>query len=124
MNWLGILGGLAIGISALSLSPESAVGQKTSLKEQLLGSWTLVSHESVRRDGSRFSMYGVNPKGIAFFDAGGRFIITVMRLDRSKYAIDNPTQGAPEENNATAQGTITYFGTYSVREDDRSIAIH
>jgi len=69
-------------------------------------------------------VYGANPKGIAFFDAGGRFIITVMRLDRAKYAIENPTQGTAEENKTTAQGTITYFGTYSVSEAERSIAIH
>jgi hypothetical protein len=68
-------------------------------------------------------MYGASPKGVAFFDAG-RFIITVMRSDRAKYAIDFPTQGTDEENKATASGTITYFGTYSVREADRSIAIH
>jgi len=111
----------ALGMSLLA---GSAAGQQKSLKEQLLGTWTLVSHESVRADGSKYSMYGANPKGVAFFDAGGQFIITVMRSDRAKYAINNPTQGTAEENNATAQGTITYFGTYSVSEADRTIAIH
>ena len=85
--------------------------------DQLVGTWTIVSHEAV-------SMYGANPKGIAFFDVGGHFIITVMRADRAKYAIDFPTQGTAEENKATAQGTMTYFGTYSVSEADRSIALH
>jgi Lipocalin-like domain len=47
-----------------------------------------------------------------------------MRSDRAKYAIDSPTQGTAEENKATAQGTITYFGTYSTDEADRTIAIH
>ena len=32
--------------------------------------------------------------------------------------------GTSEENKATADGTITYFGTYSVNEADSSIAIH
>jgi Lipocalin-like domain len=31
---------------------------------------------------------------------------------------------AAEENKATVQGTITYFGTYSVSEANRTIAIH
>jgi Lipocalin-like domain len=124
MNWLRSLGLLAISMSAMVLLPGSAVSQQETLKEQHLGTWTLVSHESVRPDGSRFPRYGINPKGLGFFDAGGRFIITVMRLDRAKYAIDNPAQGTPEENKATAQGTMTYFGTYSVHEADRSIAIH
>jgi len=108
----------------LSLLVGSAFGQQRSLAEQLLGTWTLVSHESVRADGTRTPVYGVNPKGIAFFDAGGHFIITVMRADRTKYAIDFPTQGTAEENKTTAQGTMTYFGTYSVSEADHTIALH
>jgi hypothetical protein len=95
-----------------------------SLKQQLFGAWTLVSHEAMRPDGSRFSTYGANPKGVAFFDPGGQFIITAMRSDRVKYAMDQPGQGTAEENKATAQGTMTYFGTYSVSEADRTIAIH
>jgi hypothetical protein len=46
--------------------------------------------------------------------------------DRPKYAIDNfgqLAQATAEENKATAQGTITYFGTYSVNEADRTIDI-
>src|SRR5438045_9708697 len=69
-------------------------------------------------------MYGANPKGIAFFDMDDRFIITVMRSDRAKYAIAHPAQGTAEENRATAEGTMTYFGTYSVNEADHTIAVH
>jgi len=98
--------------------------QQKSLKEQHLGTWTLVSHEAVRPDGSKLPSYGANPKGVAFFDAGGQFIITVMHSDRAKYAIEHPARGTAEENAATAQGTMTYLGTYSVSEADRTIAIH
>src|ERR1700730_1496208 len=103
MNWRRILGILPITMLAVVLLPQSAVSQQKLLKEQLLGTWVLVSHESVRPDGSRTPVYGLNPNGIAFFDAGGHFIITVMRSDRAKYAIENPTQGTVEENKATAQ---------------------
>lgn len=95
-----------------------------SLSEQLLGSWTLVSHESVRPDGSKIPVYGVSPEGIAMFDAGGHFIISAMRADRAGYAVDHPAQGTAEENKATSRGTMTYFGKYSVREADRVIDIH
>ena len=54
----------------------------------------------------------------------GRYIITVMRSDRAKYASNALWQGTPEENKETADGTITYFGTYSISEADSSIAIH
>jgi Lipocalin-like domain len=93
-------------------------------KEQLAGAWSLVSIEFVRPDGSRSSTFGENPKGIAFFDASGHYIISVMRSDRPKYASNNFAEGTAEENKATVQGTITYFGTYSVSEANRTIAIH
>jgi Lipocalin-like domain len=95
-----------------------------SLKEQLVGTWMLVAWEQKKGDGTKVQRYGANPTGIAFFDAGGRYIITVMRSDRAKYASNALWQGTAEENKATADGTITYFGTYSMSEADSSIAIH
>ena len=100
------------------------VGQHQSLKDRLIGTWALVSWEQQKSDGSKVQRYGANPTGIAFFDAGGRYIITVMRSDRANYASNALWQGTAEENKATASGTITYFGTYSVTEADSSIAIH
>ena len=61
-----------------------ARGQKQSLKEQLVGTWTLLSWEQKKGDGTKVERYGTNPKGIAFFDGGGRYIITVMLSDRAK----------------------------------------
>jgi Lipocalin-like domain len=91
--------------------------------QKLVGTWTLVSWEQKKGDGSKVRRYGANPVGIAFFDAGGRYIISVMRSDRAKYASAIPGQGTAEENKATADGTMTYFGTYSASEPDSSIAI-
>ena len=62
-----------------------ALGQKQSLKEQLVGTWTLLSWEQKKGDRIKIERYGTNPQGIAFFDAGGRYIITVMRTDRAEY---------------------------------------
>ena len=124
MNRTAIAALSAIALLAMPLCADNAFGQQEPLAKQLLGTWTLVSHESVRPDGSRFPVYGANPKGVAFFDPNGHFIITVMRSDRAKYAIDLPTQGTVEENKGTAQGTITNYGTYSLSEADRTIAIH
>jgi hypothetical protein len=98
--------------------------QRRSLAEQLVGAWTLISWEQTKADGTRVRRYGENPAGIALFDAGGRYIITVMRSDRANYASGALWQGTAAEDKATADGTITYFGTYSVNEADSSIAIH
>ena len=109
---------LALFLAALPLTASGGS------KEQLAGTWSLVSIEFVRPDGSRSSILGANPRGIAFFDANGHYMISVMRSDRPKYASNNFAEGTAEENKATAQGVITYFGTYSVSEAERTIAIH
>jgi hypothetical protein len=98
--------------------------QRRSLAEQLVGAWTLISWEQKKADGTRVRRYGENPAGIAFFDTGGRYIITVMRSDRANYVSGTLWQGTAAEDKATADGTITYFGTFSVNEADSSIAIH
>jgi hypothetical protein len=118
---------LVIALLGSDMMLQSAVGQQRPLKEQLAGSWILISWEQTNADGSKLQQFGTNPKGIAFFDAVGHYIISVMRSDRANYQIDNfgqMGQITAEESKATALGTITYFGTYSVREADRSIAIH
>ena len=112
-----------MAVSGLFMMTVEAPGQKQSLTD-LVGTWTLISWEQRKADGSKIERYGPAPKGIAFFDAGGRYIITVMRSDRAKYASNALWQGTAEENRETADGTIPYFATYSANEADGSIAIH
>jgi hypothetical protein len=124
MNLRRIFAACAIATFGSSMMTIDALGQKQSLKEQLVGSWTLLSWEQKKGDGTKLERYGASPKGIAFFDDGDRYIITVMRSDRTKYTSNALWQGTPDENKETADGTITYFGTYSISEADSSIAIH
>ena len=115
---------IAIASFGLSMVTFDVLRQQQSLKEQLVGTWTLLAWEQKKGDGTKAERYGTSPKGIAFFDAGGRYIITVMRSDRAKYASNALWWGTAEENKETADGTTTYFGTYSISETDSSIAIH
>ena len=123
MDRTSVLGFLVTTGMVLSVLQGSALGQQRTLSDQLIGTWTLVSWEQKKADGARLELYGPNPTGIAFFDAGGRYIITVMRPDRARYASNTLRQGTAEENKETADGTITYFGAYTVSEGDRSIDI-
>ena len=110
-------------IVVLAVLPSHSLGQQQSLKQRLLGTWTLVSIDAVRQDGSRSPLFGADPKGIAFFDDHGHYIISVMRSDRPAFAVNDRMQGTAEENKATSQGTITYFGTYSIDETDLAMLI-
>ena len=55
----------------VSLSASDFLAQQKSLKEQLVGTWTLVSSDQVRPDGSKLKQLGANPKGINVFDPNG-----------------------------------------------------
>jgi predicted RNA-binding protein with PUA domain len=41
-----------------------------------------------------------------------------------KFASSNRLSGTPEENKAIVQGSIAYFGRYSVDEKERKINLH
>ncbi len=91
-------------------------------REQLVGSWTLVAL-TAGAGADQTLPYGPNPKGTMMVDANGRFSITVLRSDLPKFASNNRTTGTPEENKAIVQGSIAYFGTYTIDEATRVITV-
>jgi hypothetical protein len=108
----------------LALLPGSAVSQQKSLKEQLVGTWTLVSWDQTNKDGSKFQRFGANPKGFNIFDANGRFFIMFARPDLPNIASNNPSTPTPEEAKAIVGGAIGYFGTYTVNEAEKSFTLN
>jgi hypothetical protein len=94
-----------------------------SSKEQIVGAWTLVSADSVRPDGSRVAVFGSNPKGIMIFSHDGYFALIQMRAELPGIVANSRDKGTPEENKAIVQGSIAYFGTYSVNEAEKVISI-
>jgi len=109
----------AISLLALALSPGSALSK--SLKDQLVGTWTVVSWEQTRNDGTRFQRFGANPKGINIFDAKGHFMIMFARPDLPKIASNDANNPTPDEALAVVKGAVAYFGTYSVDEAAKTI---
>ena len=122
--WRNILRLSALAALGLTLLPGSAVSEEKSLRDQLLGTWKIVSVNNTRPDGSIKQIFGPNPKGIAVFDARGNTVIVLMRSGRPKFAANNRDLGTPEEYRATVQGTHAYFGTYSVIEPEKTLVFH
>jgi len=83
----------------------SAIAQNSTAKEQLVGTWTLVS-STVERDGTKVEPFGSNPIGYMIFTASGHFAWNLMRADRPKFASGNRATGTVEENKAAVQGNI------------------
>jgi hypothetical protein len=119
MNRRIILGISAVTTLGLVFLAGVAAAQKKTLKEQLVGTWLVAAVDNIRPDGSRFQSLGPNPKGILMFDANGWFSFQLAQPGRPKFASDNRLQGTAEENKATVQGSLSYYGIYSVDEADR-----
>ena len=112
---------VAILILGVALPASDAVAQQKSLKEQLIGTWKFVSSHNVRSDGSRVDNYGPNPRGILIYTSDGYFVLVNTRSDLPKLASNSRDRGTPEEYKAVVQGSLAYFGTYSVNEADKVI---
>src|SRR5215475_15487432 len=96
MNHRSILSISVLTILTLSVMSGSTIAQQKSLKDQLVGTWTLVEAIDVRPDGSKFNPWGSNPLGTYMFDASGRFAQMLIRSDLPK--LPNRAKGTAEEN--------------------------
>jgi len=96
---------------------------QNNLNKQLVGTWTAVS-QYVDQNGKKIEAFGPNPKGMVIFDANGRFMVVLQRTALPKFASNNRMAGTPEENKAIVQGSLGYFGRYSVDEKERKLKLH
>jgi hypothetical protein len=123
MSRLGklVLPAMALLFLGVALPSGDAVGQEKTLKEQRIGTWTYVSVDTVRPDGSRVPIFGPNPQGLASFDSNGHYILLTARSGQQKFASNNRTEGTPEEYMSVVQGSIAHFGRYTVNEAEKTI---
>jgi Lipocalin-like domain len=113
-----LLAAILLGTTMSGLS-----SAQQSLKEQIVGTWSAVS-QYVEQDGKKLEPFGSDPKGMVVYDNNGRFILVLQRASLPKFASDNRLTGTAEENKAIVQGSIAYFGRYSVNESERKINLH
>ncbi|MDE1969376.1 MAG: lipocalin-like domain-containing protein [Alphaproteobacteria bacterium] len=102
----------------------SSPAQQNSLKQQIVGTWSYVSVEITKSDGSRVQTFGDKPNGVAVFERNGHFVIALTRSKLPKFASNNRLNGTAEENQATVRGSLTQFGTYTVNDADHSLMLH
>lgn len=101
----------------------SGTANAQSLKDQIVGTWIAVS-QYVDQNGNKLEPFGANPKGIVVYDPNGHFVLVLQRETLPKFASNNRLAGTPDENKAIVQGSIAYFGKYSVDERERKINLH
>ena len=112
-----------ITLSALSFD---ALGQQQAsalLQKQLVGQWSLVSAELTDAKGNRGQLVeGADPQGFLVFLDNGRFTLQIIaaipKLSGDRIAT------TPEESRTVARGALSYWGTYSVNETDKTFAFN
>jgi Flp pilus assembly pilin Flp len=97
--------------------------KKSSLTQQVQGSWTMVSNV-LDQGGNKTDPYGPAAKGSVMLTSNGRVMLIITRADVPKFASNNRTTGTPEENKAAVAGSIAYFGTYTVNDADKMLLMH
>lgn len=114
----------AAAVLGIALSSSAAVSQQKSLKDQLVGTWTLVSIVNTSPTGAKRDLFGANPKGLLMLDAGGRYVSVSTDRDRSAFKTRNRDKWTADEYKAAVLGTRAQFGTWSVNEADKTLVQH
>jgi hypothetical protein len=113
---------LTVGATAgLGLLSRSAMAQAKTIKEQIVGSWTLVSWVQTRGDGTKNFRFGDNPKGVNMFGPNGRYSLIIMQADLPKLASNDAMKPTAEEAEAIVRGRLLISGhTQSMKRLRRS----
>ena len=108
---ISVLGTIALG-AVLSLLP-TLPAKAQSLKDQLVGTWSMDSNVEEYTDGKKVP-WDANAKGMVMFDSGGRFTLMLAEVGIRKMVEGNPAANPVGK-------MISYFGTYAVNEADKTL---
>jgi hypothetical protein len=90
----------------------NAVEAQTS-SNQVLGTWKMITAQ-IDPDGKNQPAYGPKPNGMLVFTPDMHFIEVLTDSMIPRFASDERGKGTPEENARAMDGSIAFFGTYTV----------
>jgi Lipocalin-like domain len=115
-----VLAFFAFAATAVEIQ-QPALGQQKTIKEQIVGTWSITSFEQTYPDGRKDQAFGATPKGVNTFDANGHFTLILIRPDLPKIASEDRAKLTPQESQAIAVGSLAYYGTYTVNELEKTL---
>lgn len=113
----------ASAISLIAACQLAYAGDAKTLREQVIGTWSLVSL-TVHQPDKKVELFGENPRGIQIMDPNGRFVNFITRSSLPLYAGNNRMRGTPEEYTAIGKGSNALYGTYEVDEEAKTVTFN
>jgi hypothetical protein len=110
--------GATLSASLLSISE---ISYAQALKEQIVGTWRLVSIYN-EENGAKTYNFGDKPTGLLMFDRSGNVMQFLSKPGAPRFAVSNRLKGTDAEYRATMQSIIAGFGTYAVDGDTVAIS--
>ncbi|MFS0824663.1 lipocalin-like domain-containing protein [Bacillus sp. 1P02SD] len=98
--------------------------RKNTLKELVVGIWSLVSYEVVDIDGNITYPMGKDATGFIMYHPEGFMSAQMMSSGRPTYASGALHTGTIEEMAAAAEGYLAYAGPFEVDEDNQIVTHH
>lgn len=93
-----------------------------SLRDRLIGAWSLVSYEERPVDGSpTFFPMGTTPKGIIMYTPDGFMSAQLSKPDRAPFASGDWFKGSDAEFREEATSYIAYTGPFQVDEERQQL---
>ena len=95
----------------------------SSLRDQLIGAWKLVSYVEKPVDRSApIYPFGEDAQGIIMYTHDGFMSAQLSRRNRASFASDDWYKGKPEEFAAAASSYFAYTGPFEVDEEKQSLS--
>lgn len=99
---------------AMGLLPSIAASQQTSLKDTIVGSWSIATVIDQYESGKKLDNWGKGVKGNISLDAGGRFSQIIVGEAQ-------PSMKTPDPRKPDAP-VVAYYGTYTVNEGAKTVS--
>lgn len=93
----------------------------TSLEEQLIGTWKLLTYQDVGEDGSIFYPLGKDATGFIMYNPDGYMSAQLMQQGRPSYASGDLHKGTTEEMATAAEGYLAYSGRFELDEANATV---
>lgn len=113
---------IRILVLAFVLCGVSGFGQSESdIRDQIVGTWKLVSAEQTMKDGTTrpYPRFGAKGKGFLMYQRDGYMCADLVNPDRPEWA--DPVHPTQEEKLAAADGTFAYCGRYEIDVKQKQI---